>query len=324
MTTAGEQTVSATTEQMSQRETNQTTKAAGAGSWWPWSILLAAGVIWGSTFALAKIATSEGAHPLGINLWLAAIGGAVLIVCNLIRGRRVPLSRDCMVFYAIAGLLGTVIPNTLFFYAASRVSAGVMSIALGIVPIITFALALGLRLERHVTFRILGVFAGALAVLLLVLPEGGLANPGATVWVLVAVAASASYALENIYIALRFPAQLDAVSGLCGMQVVATLCMLPIAMISDTFVPLPPGDWSTVEYSIVAMALINVAAYAAFIHLIALSGPVFASQMAYVVTLSGVLWGIALFAESHSPWVWAALVVMLTGVALVKPQRAEV
>ena len=111
---------------MSQRAPRGTTPIAGTGSWWPWSILLVAGGIWGSTFALAKVATSEGAHPLGINLWHAAIGGAVLIVCNLIRGRRVPLGKDCLRFYAVAGLLGTVIPNTLFFYAASRVSAGVM------------------------------------------------------------------------------------------------------------------------------------------------------------------------------------------------------
>ncbi len=290
---------------------------------WPWVILLLAGGAWGSTFSLARIATSENAHPLGINLWHAAIGAATLLLYNLLRRRRIPLGRDCLTFYAVAGLLGTVIPNTLFFYAASRVSAGVLSIALSIVPIVTLALAIGLRLDRFTPVRALGVFAGAGAILLLVLPEGSLAQPGAAMWVLVAILASGSYALENIYIALRFPRQLDAFSGLCGMQLMATLFLLPIAAATGSFVALPLSGWTAIEFSIVAMGLVNVVSYAAFIYLIAIGGPVFASQMAYVVTLSGVLWGIALFSETHSAWVWAALIVMLTGVALVKPVDAR-
>src|SRR5215469_8241436 len=36
--------------------------------------------------------------------------------------------------YVACGLLGLVIPNTAFFYAASRVSAGVLAITIAIVP----------------------------------------------------------------------------------------------------------------------------------------------------------------------------------------------
>ena len=56
-----------------------------------------------------------------------------------------------------------------------------------------------------------------------------------------------------------------------------------------------------------------------FFYTIKTAGPVFASQCAYIVTISGVLWGIVIFAEVHSIWVWLSVVVMMAGLALVTP-----
>ena len=50
-------------------------------------------------------------------------------------------------------------------------------------------------------------------------------------------------------------------------------------------------------------------------------GAVFASQCAYAVTISGVIWGIIVFSEQHSIWVWSSVVVMLFGLALVLPAK---
>ena len=47
----------------------------------------------------------------------------------------------------------------------------------------------------------------------------------------------------------------------------------------------------------------------------------FASQIAYVVTGSGVALGMLIYDERHSPWVWAALALMFAGLALVRPKR---
>lgn len=60
-----------------------------------------------------------------------------------------------------------------------------------------------------------------------------------------------------------------------------------------------------------------------FLYLIQLAGPVFAAQTGYVITLSGVFWGIAIFGEAHSYWVWLALGLILIGFALVTPRRVE-
>jgi len=69
------------------------------------------------------------------------------------------------------------------------------------------------------------------------------------------------------------------------------------------------------------MALITVSAYGMFLYLVIFAGPVFASQTAYVVTLSGVLWGIMIFNDEHSLWVWLSLGVMMLALALVAPRK---
>jgi len=39
--------------------------------------------------------------------------------------------------------------------------------------------------------------------------------------------------------------------------------------------------------------------------------------------LAGVIWGIYLFGESHSAWVWGSVVTMMLGLALVTPRRTD-
>ncbi len=60
-----------------------------------------------------------------------------------------------------------------------------------------------------------------------------------------------------------------------------------------------------------------------FFYTIKTSGPVFASQCAYVVTIAGVIWGIIVFAEEHSLWVWSSVIVMLLGLMLVNPDNSD-
>ncbi len=96
--------------------------------------------------------------------------------------------------------------------------------------------------------------------------------------------------------------------------------MIPLVMATGSFVPLA-WPWGTVEWAIVGMGAINAVAYSLFIYLIAYAGPVFATQVAYLVMIFGVAWGIFIFDERHSVWIWLSLAVMLVGLALVMPRK---
>ncbi|MDH3743285.1 MAG: DMT family transporter [Hyphomicrobiales bacterium] len=294
--------------------------SAGAKPLSAWLMLLATGGIWGITFSLAKLVTEAGAHPLGISWWQAVIGGGLTLAYSVLRKAVPPLTRQHAIFYLVCGALGTAIPGTLFFYAAPHIPAGVISITIAIVPMATLALAVPLGLDRWEISRIAGIILGVVAVGMIVAPDTSLPEAGMTFWVLVCVAASGCYALENLWLSLRRPVGSDAFAILTGMLLMATLMLTPVVFAADAFVPLFK-TWGVVELSIVAMAVVNTTCYGIFIHLVTTAGPVFASQAAYLVTLSGIFWGIVIFQEQHSWWIWGALLVMMAGLALVKPRH---
>lgn len=282
-------------------------------------LLTVMGIFWGSTIALSKIAVAEGAHPLGLTFWQGAIGGTFLLVICVLRRRPPRLERRFLTFYAVCGILGSVIPASLLFWVAIYLSAGVISIAIACVPLMTYLLATLLGIEPPGARRLVGVGLGLASVALITLPETSLPEAGLAIWVLIAVASCACYAMEDIYISLRRPAGLDALALTAGMLLVAALIMVPIILATDAWVPitLPFGP---LEWSIIAMALASAVAYSMFLYVISVAGPIFASQTAYLVTLAGVLWGMALLGERHSFWIWAALAVMLAGLLLVQPR----
>ena len=53
------------------------------------------------------------------------------------------------------------------------------------------------------------------------------------------------------------------------------------------------------------------------------AGPVFAAQVAYIVTLAGVVLGMAVLGEQNSGWVWLSLLLMMLGLALVQPRDLQ-
>ena len=289
----------------------------------PWAILMIAGIPWGVTFVLTILALTNGDHPIGIAFWQTLTGVILLIALNAIRRKPLlPFDRFHMTFYVVCGVLGTALPTVLYLYAAEHLQAGVLSIALATVPMATFGLACLMRLEGFAWLRMSGLMLGIGAILMITIPDTGLPNPGAWAWVVVAVAASSCYAIENVFIGKYLPDDDDPFMILTGMMTAGVLLLVPAVIAMDAwFVPAFPPD--TVGWSILGMAFINVLAYGLFILLIRVAGAVFASQMGYVVTLAGVAWGIVIFGEQHSLWFWGALLTMMVGLTFVRPRKDD-
>ncbi len=279
--------------------------------------LFMAGGLWGLTPSLAKLATATGAHPLGLTLWQALGGGIVLLAITVARGRVVLVSRAHAYFYLVCGVVGTAAPTLLLFASAPHLSAGVLAIVIAAVPLLTYGIALVFRIDLASPIRILGVGLGFAAMLLIVLPGGNLNPIMSALWVLIALGIPLSYAIENVFIALRRPPGGDEISLVAGMLLASAAMLTPIVLVSDTFVPMT-GPWGQVEWAILAMVFVNFITYVFFLYLVRLAGPVFASQAGYWSMVFGVLWGIVIWDETHASSVWAALGLMLLGMALVK------
>ncbi len=284
-----------------------------------WLALIVIGIGWGITGPFSKLAVSTGNHPIGVTFWNTVIGAVVLTAVLLLSGRRLPLDRRHLVFFLICGLLGTALPNSLSYTAYRHLPIGVMSIIIALVPMATLLLALPLGIERRDPRRLAGLGLGAVAVGLIVLPEAGLPDPGQAAWVALPVIVSLAYAAENIYIATARPAGCGALTVVCGLSWGALILLAPTVVAADAWVDITRFD--PPELAIFVISALHMGAYFGFIWLIGQAGPVFASQVAHVVTGSGVILGMIVYAERYSPWIWAALALMFAGLALVKPKR---
>ncbi len=273
---------------------------------WSWALLLTMGAAWGLSFSIARIGASLGAHPLGMTFWEAAIAGLALVILAVYRRRPITYSGKLLRYNVITGVLGMVIPGTAFFYAASRLPAGVLSLTVSVVPILTYIAALALRLETVSWRRLAGVVLGTLAMVFLVTPDDSLPDPAQLPWVFAGLAAAVCYAVLGIYSSRNAPTDTDTVAQTAGMFVAATIILVPIVAVAGAYVPFG-WPWGTLEWSLFGVGMLNAVGWGLFFVLLERAGPVFSSFTANVVTLCGVLWGIVIFAEINSSWVWLSL-----------------
>jgi len=194
-----------------------------------------------------------------------------------------------------------------------------MSLLIALVPMATLLLALPLGIEPPEPRRLAGVALGAAAVALIVLPETSLPDPSQAVWVALPVIVTLSYAGENIYIAAARPPGLSTLTVMCGLSWGALALLTPLTLATGAWVEISRLDGP--EIAIVATSVLHVGAYFGFVWLIGHAGLVFAAQVAYVVTGSGVAFGIVFYGERPSPWIWGTLVLMFAGLALIKPRQ---
>jgi drug/metabolite transporter (DMT)-like permease len=283
----------------------------------PYLLLGFAGAMWGITFSLAKIATQAGAHPIGLTFWQAVVCLAVLSGFCLWRRSWPSINRVSLPRSTVIALVGTVLPTTLYFYAAMYLPVGILSITIAIVPIATYGACLVIGIDSYQLRRLFGLVLGFAGMVLLAHPD---AVPDRTMlpWLGVAALSSLCYVAENIYVDKMIPGTVDMAELLTLSMIIAVAILLPVMLPMNAFVALK-FPFTEVEYSVIGMGLITSFCYLIFLYLIQTCGAVFASTMAYVVMLSGVAWGMLLFNEQHSLIVWLVLLIMVSGMLLVKP-----
>lgn len=286
------------------------------------ALLVALGITWGLTIPLTKIAVSTGHKPLGLIFWQLFIVTITLSAISIVRRVGPILNRRTLIYFLVIGLLGTIFPNSFSYLAATHLPAGVMGIVIASVPMFSLSVALGLRIERPSLQRGIGVLLGAGAVILLIGPETSLPEPDKAVFVLVALVAPFCYGAEGHYIAGRAPEEVDPIATLLGASAIGCVIAWPLAVSTGSWVELFK-PWESAEWALLLSSLGHVVAYTGYVWLVGVAGAVFASQIAYVVTVSAVFLSYLILSETYSGWVWSALVLMIAGLTLVQPRGAK-
>ena len=270
---------------------------------------------------MSKVAVSSGHHPFGLIFWQMAITSVVLAAYIAIARVKVPIDRRYLNFYLVIAFIGTLVPNSFSYIAIRELPAGIMSVIIATVPIMSLTVALIARIEQFRLSRLVGIVLGVSALMLLALPDVNLNGPTALSWVAFAFIAPVCYAVEGNYVAVKSPKELSSVIMLFGASVVGTFIIAPVAWFGGYWVSMSHG-WQAPEWAIIGSAVGHLCAYSGYLWLVRRAGAVFTSQLAYVVTLTGILVSILALGEDYGKLMWVAVAMMLVGVSLVRPKQA--
>lgn len=277
------------------------------------------GAGWGLSHPLGKMATESGHQPFGLIFWQLVTCVLVLGAIALVRRRPLPLDPRSLRFYLIVAVLGTLVPNFTFYLSVSRLPAGIMSIVISMVPLISFPIALVLGADRFSWPRLAGLVLGLTGVALIALPRASLPDPAMAAFLPLALVGPLFYAIEANYVSWSGMAQTDPVSAMLGASIAGMMLCLPVTLATGQWID-PTQPWGRPEWALVVSSAMHALLYTSYVWLAATAGAVFAAQSSYLVTACGMIWAMLLLGERFSPLVWAAMAVMLAGVALVQPR----
>lgn len=284
--------------------------------WLPLGLLLLLGTVWGGNASFSKALVADGISPASVVFW-QTLGAGILLTCICcLRRTPPPRSAKAIAYYFAIGVVGIDIPYIAIVYVVHGLSAGYMSVVILFAPLMTYVFALLLRLERVQAMRLTGIIVGFAGAGALVIPQGSLPSAELLPLALLAFIVPASYGVSNAYAELGRPAGADNVALVTGTMFAAALGALVAALVDASFHPIW-ADFSKRDVILLLYALSMAVAYFMFYKIIALAGAVYLGQVGYIVTLTGVGWGVLFFGETTTLWLWIAIVIVGIGVALV-------
>lgn len=288
----------------------------------PLLLLLAVGTGLGSVFALSRAALEAGVPVAAYSFWYAAGSGLLLWLVAAPGGPVLRVSGRAARYYLATGFVSVAFPYGLTFLVVPQLGAGLTGTVYVLAPLLTYPIAVAMGADRFERGRLLGILLGVVGILLILLPRGSLPETAAAGWVLLALLIPLSLAFGNVYRSTAWPPGARPRQLAAGMLLAAGLLLAPLMLLQGGFyLPDPlgrPGDR-------LVLAQVGVAAvtFLLYFELQRRGGPVYLSQIGYVIAATGMVTGLVFFGERYSLWVWAALALVCLGVALVRPKGAR-
>jgi drug/metabolite transporter (DMT)-like permease len=280
--------------------------------------LVAVGALWGLTPAMAKVAMEHGMRPLGVATIAAASSALVLFAAAVARGQRPPVSRAHLIHYAAGGVVGMSLAHFFAFTGLTRAPAGLLALLIPLSALLTmlfFALA---RVERATRRSLAGAAIGMVGVALAMAPGAALPDAELLPWAALMLMTPVCYAASNLFsLRLAVPGT-PVLAQATGTVILAAIGAAALA-VALGHLGLPPSPW--IALLLVAQGALNAVGYLLYFRLLVGAGGIFTSQISYVITLAGLFWGFAIFAEVPGWLTIPAAALIFGGVALVTLEK---
>ena len=271
-------------------------------------VLLAA--IWGSSFLFMRICAPV-LGPAVLIEYRVGFAAVFLAIVALFLRKRLDIARNWK-HYFILGFFNSAFPFLLFAYAASTLTASVLSVLNATAPM-WGALIGALWSRQAIALRkVMGLVMGTCGVALLVGFDAVATRPGAGLAIAAALVAALSYSVASTY--SRLARTVEPFANAHGSMWAATIVALPAL----AFFPSPGQTTPGIMAAALALGVMCTGiAYIIYFKLVEEVGATSALTVTFLNPLFGILWG-ALFLHEVVGWYTiAGAAIVLAGTALV-------
>jgi len=209
-------------------------------------------------------------------------------------------------------------------FVIEHMPAGVLTLIVSIAPLATLLLAWLMKTDSINLPKVAGILVGAIAIFAILLPEAHFGEAIAWRWLLLALVVPVCYAIHHNFTARCWPVGSDSYQVACGEALYAAALLIIFASFNWQWQDV--AAWNRGHSAILFMALISLIDIYIYFELIRIKGPIYTSHANYIMVVSGVLWGMVIFAERLSSMMWfsaALLIVSLYLVGKAKPGGSD-
>ena len=281
-----------------------------------WFLLSALVAAWGSSFAMTKIAVThlDAAWVVALRLTIAAL---ILAPYAMFRGLTLTAAPAVWVKFTWLGLIGHAAPFFLITWGTHFVSSGVSGLLMGAIPLFLVVLAhFFLTDERLTVPKTLGFLMGFAGILFLIGPDkmSNFSMSADALWGELAIlAGSLCYAIHGVTAKrLGFDHPLKQSACVCIAAAIMGLAFAAITSPGGLSGKPQIAFWAVAGLGLLPTALATLLMY----RLMERIGPSFVAYSNYLVPVYAVLLGAAVLGEKLSWNVLAALLLILTGIAV--------
>ena len=292
------------------RDTATSSTAPTAANWASIGLL---GLIWGGTFMVVSVAL-RGYGPLTVACARTTLGALALLGLRAALRRPWPVfDRRLLKYLGFIGVLNTALPFALLSWGQQYVPSAFAGISMAALPLFVLPLAHVFSDEALSTRRLIGVLVGFLGALVLIGP--GVLRIG-TGWEplgqLACLAAAVSYAVASI-MTRRCP-PIDPIALAALTLVVGSAALIPAMLLVEGV----PGAAAPLPMAAIVFLGLFPTALAALLRVTVIrsAGSVFMTLVNYQVPLWSVLFGAVILSETLPLRFFAALALILCGLAI--------
>jgi drug/metabolite transporter (DMT)-like permease len=287
-------------------------------------LLLIIGLIWGSQYVLNEIALNDFS-AFGLTSWRMFIGVITLsLLIQIIPSERstvLKLNKKLLTLFILIGAFEATIPFWLIGYAQMHIDSSVAAIIMGLIPMLTLLLELGLK-KGHKTsvYEILGMSLAFVGLIILVDPSADDFSGSVNGYVAIFMAAFC-FAVALILME-KIPRD---ISSIHATRFILALYAVPMMFIWFYY---NADDIPTNTDSIMSVIVIGMFSsgiiYLLYLKLIRVAGPTFTSFSNYIVPLVGTFLGVWILSEPFTPNIAISLFFIIIGLFIVNIKKKSI